>query len=272
MKIAKIPKKLFRLLRAIWQDRRLLYALSRQDFKRRFAGSYLGMLWGFVNPLLTMTVYWCVFQFGFRSGDVGEIPFVLWFMCGIVAWLFFSEALSIASNSFLEYSYLVKKVVFNVDILPMVKIMSCLYVHLFFVALLAGVCCAFGFFPTVYWLQLPYYLLCSVSLLFAITLVFASVMVFFRDLNQIISILLLVGMWGTPIAWNAQNFSERVQRCFKLNPVYYIVEGYRDCFVQNIWFWQKYHQTAYFWCLVLLLVLIGAFVFDRLRNSFADFM
>lgn len=272
MKIMKISQKLIRLLRAIWQDRRLLSALSQQDFKRRFAGSYFGTLWGFINPLLTMMIYWVVFQFGFRSGDVGEIPFILWFMCGIVAWLFFSEAFSMASNSFLEYGYLVKKVVFNIDILPMVKIMSCLYVHGFFIALLAVVCCLMGYFPSLYWLQLPYYLLCSICLLFALTLVFSSVNVFFRDLNQIISIILMIGMWGTPIAWNAQMFSEKAQMFFKLNPIYYLVEGYRDCFVQDIWFWQKYHQMEYFWALILLLMMVGTFVFDRLRTSFADFI
>ena len=120
----KILKKMYRLIYAIYHDRRLLFNLAWQDFKRRFAGSYFGTLWGFVNPMLTMTVYWLVFQFGFRSGDVGEVPFVLWFMCGIVPWLFFSEAFSSASNSFLEYSYLVKKVVFNINILPLVKIIS----------------------------------------------------------------------------------------------------------------------------------------------------
>ena len=268
----KVVLKIYRLLTAIYKDRRLLTSLAWQDFKRRFAGSYFGVLWGFINPLLTITVYWLVFQFGFRSGAVDDHPFVLWFMCGIVAWLFFSEAFSSASNSFLEYSYLVKKVVFNVNILPLVKIFSCLFVHLFFIGLLVILCCLFGYYPTVYWLQLPYYVLCSMSLLFALSLVFASVIVFFRDLNQIINIILLIGMWGTPIAWNLNTFPENTHLFFKLNPVFYIVEGYRDCFLQEIWFWQKYNHTAYFWLLTAVLLLVGAFVYDRLKQSFADFL
>lgn len=266
----RIVKKIYGLVRDIYHDRRLLISLSWQDFKRRFAGSYFGTVWGFVNPFLTMIVYWVVFQFGFRSGDVGEIPFVLWFMCGIVAWLFFSEAFTAASNSFLEYSYLVKKVVFNINILPLVKILSCLYVHLFFIGLLAVICCLLGYFPNLYWLQLPYYLLCSVALLFSITLVVASIIPFFRDLNQIIGILLLMGMWGTPIAWNLHIFPENIHFFFKLNPVFYIVEGYRDCFVQGIWFWQKYNQTAYFWVLVLCMTFLGGFIYHRLKQNFAD--
>ena len=268
----RIVKKLVRMARAIYHDRRLLLSLSLQDFKRRFAGSYFGILWGFINPMLTITVYWLVFQFGFRTGDVGEIPFVLWFMCGIVPWLFFSESLSAASNSFLEYSYLVKKVVFHINILPLVKIFSCMIVHIFFILLLSVICCCLGYYPSIYWVQLPYYLLCAVCLLFAITLTFASVIVFFRDLNQIIGIILLVGMWGTPIAWHLNVFPESVHVYFKLNPIYYIVEGYRDCFVQQIWFWQKPFHTGYFWLLVGGLLLVGAFFYDRLKQSFADFL
>ena len=268
----KAIKKLYRLLHAIYHDRRLLANLSWQDFKRRFAGSYFGTLWGFINPLLTMTVYCAVFQFGFRNGSIDNHPFVLWFMSGIIPWLFFSEAFSSASNSFLEYSYLVKKVVFNINILPLVKIISCMFVHLFFMVLIGIICCFFGYYPTLYWLQLPYYLLCCICLIFALSLSFASIIVFFRDLNQIIGIILLIGMWGTPIAWTLDAFPEHVHFFFKLNPIFYIVEGYRDCFVQQVWFWHKYNQTMYFWVLVCGLLLIGAFFYDRLKNSFADFL
>lgn len=264
--------KIYGLLAAIYKDRRLLVNLSWQDFKRRFAGSYFGTLWGFINPMLTITVYWLVFQFGFRSGDVGDFPFVLWFICGIVAWLFFSEAFSSASNSFLSYSYLVKKVVFNVNILPLVKIISCFFIHLFFIGLLAFLCCLFGYFPSIYWLQLPYYILCNITLIFAVSLIFASVIVFFRDLNQIISIILLIGMWGTPIAWSLNSFPERFHVLFKLNPVFYIVEGYRDCFLQQTWLWEKPGHTLYFWALTGALLLFGAIIYDRLKQSFADFL
>lgn len=268
----KVFNRLYNLIHAIYQDRQLLANLSMQDFKRRFAGSYFGALWGFVNPLLTMVVYWLVFEFGFRSGDTDGFPFLLWFACGISSWLFFSEAFSLASNSFLEYSYLVKKVVFNINILPLVKIISSMLVHFFFVALVAVLCILFGYYPSIYWLQFPYYLLCSVCLLFAISLSFASIMVFFRDLGQIISIILLVGMWGTPIAWNLNMFPEQIHFVFKLNPIFYLVQGYRNCFLYQTWFWEDGKLTLYFWGVVTVVTLVGSFVYDRLKNSFADFL
>lgn len=266
----RVINKIYTLLHEIYADRRLLFNLSQKDFNKRFAGSYFGAVWGFATPLLTMTIYWLVFQFGFRSGDVGEVPFVLWFMCGIIPWLFISEAFTSASNSFLEYSYLVKKVVFNIDILPLVKILSSLYIHFFFLALLAVMCMVFGYWPNLYWIQVIYYIFCTVTFLFSISLIFSSIIVFFRDLNQIMGIILLLGMWGTPIAWNIKSFPQSTHFLFKLNPIFYLVEGYRDCFVTYTWFWQKYNQTFYFWLLTMLLFFVGAFLYQRLRHSFAD--
>lgn len=248
--------------------------LTLQDFKRRFAGTTLGILWGFVNPLFTMMVYWVVFQYAFGGEPVNGVPFVLWFMCGMIPWLFFSEAFSSACNSFLEYSYLVKKVVFNINILPLVKIFSCMLTHAFFIALLAVICICFGIYPSVYWLQFPYYLLCVTCLLFAVTLALSSIIVFFRDFTQMISVILLVGMWGTPIAWRVEQFAAypAVQLILKLNPMYYIVEGYRDCFLQQTWFWEKGGLTLYFWGITLALLLLSTTVYNKLKSSFADFL
>jgi teichoic acid transport system permease protein len=262
--------KLGSIIKDIYNNRQLIVSFSAKDFKRKFAGSFFGIAWGFIQPLLTMLVYWIVFQYGFRSGDVGDVPFMLWFMCGIIPWLFFSEAFSVASNSFLEYSYLVKKVVFNINILPLVKILSSAIIHIFFIGLLMIICSIFEYFPTIYLIQVIYYMFCTVMLLFALSLITSSIIVFFRDLNQIISIILLIGMWGTPIAWTTSMFPESSQFYFKLNPIYYLVEGYRDSFVNHIWFWQKYNQTAYFWVLTLLILIIGVFIYNRLSPFFAD--
>ena len=145
----------FNLIKDIYSDRQLVINFAKKDFIRRFSGSFLGTGWAFLQPLLTIVIYWAVFQFGFRSGDIGNIPFVLWFVCGIVPWLFISEAFPVASNSFLEYSYLVKKVVFNINILPLVKIISCAFTHLFFIGIAMFLCIIKGYPPTIYWLQCP---------------------------------------------------------------------------------------------------------------------
>lgn len=266
--------KMFRNIRQIvseiFESRQLLIELSLKDVKRRFSGTYFGLIWGILQPLMTLIVYWAVFQFGFRSGDVGEIPFVLWFMSGIILWLFISESFSNASNSLLEYNYLIQKVKFNVNILPLVKILSSFYIHLFFLTIVLIVCSLFGYFPTLQLLQIVYYIFATIFFVFSMSLITSSAMVFFRDLNQIISIILLIGMWGTPVAWDLGIFSEKVQFILKFNPFYYLIEGYRDSILSRRWFWERPVLGIYFWLVTAIIFLIGANMFLKLRPHFAD--
>lgn len=259
-----------KLIRDIYNDRRLLIDLSFKDVRKRFSGTYFGMIWGILQPLMTIVVYWAVFQFGFRSGDVGEIPYVLWFISGIVVWLFISEAFTFASNSFLEYNYLIQKVKFNVNILPLVKIFSSFYIHIFFFIIVLIICAMFGYYPTIRLVQIIYYMFATMMFLFAISILTSSIMVFFRDLNQIISIILLLGMWGTPIAWNMSMFPLEVQRILMLNPFYYLVEGYRDAILGRQWFWDNPRLGIYFWGVTIIILIIGVKIYTKLKPYFAD--
>lgn len=259
-----------KILVGVLKDYRLIISLAYQDFQRKFAGSFFGIAWAFIQPILTMLIYWIVFQYAFKSQDVGDVPFILWFMSGMIPWLFLSDVIQITSNVFLEYSYLVKKVIFNIDILPMVKIFSSLMIHAFFVIFLFVLCIIFGKVPNMYFLQFPYYLLCSIFFVYALGLLTSSIMIFFRDLGQIISIVLLAGMWATPIAWNITIFPQSVQNILKLNPFFYLVEGYRDAFVMERWFWEKPILSLYFWGVSAVLLVIGLYVYSKLKPYFSD--
>lgn len=263
-------KNMIQFQKAIFKDRKLLLAFASKDLQRRFSGSMFGILWAFVQPLLTILIYWFAFEFGFRSGAVGETPYVLWFIAAIVPWLFISEAISFSSNCFIEYSYLVKKVVFNIDILPMVKIFSSLRIHGIFLVIVEIIYVILGVYPTLKIIQLIYYVLCAVVFVFAISLFFSSIMVFFRDINQLISSILLIGMWATPIAWNIELFPENIIKILSVNPVYYIVEGYRDALIGRAWFFEKEFETLRFWGITLVLLIFGVSFYNRLKPHFAD--
>lgn len=263
-------KNSLRLVKDIYEDRRLLIDLSTKDVQRRFSGTYFGMVWGLLQPLMTLIVYWVVFQFAFRSGDVGDIPFILWFMSGMICWLFISESFSCASNSLLEYNYLIQKVKFNINILPLVKILSSFYIHLFFLAIVLFICCLFGYWPTIRMIQLLYYAFATIVLVFGLSLLTSSIMVFFRDLNQIISIILLIGMWATPICWNLDYFGPSVQKVLKFNPFYYLVEGYRDAILGRKWLTDISDLGVYYWIVTLIILFLGMFVYTKLKPHFAD--
>lgn len=259
------------------KNNKLIMRLAKTDFKTKYAGSYLGIIWAFIQPIVTIIVYWFVFQYGLKSGSpITGVPFALWFITGLVPWFFFSEALVNATNCMLEYSYLVKKVVFKISILPAVKIISSFFVHiafmiflivLFIIYKLLGI---YNGIDLIYLVQMLYYSLCTFILVLGISYITSSVVVFFRDLGQLINIILQVGMWMTPIMWSYKIFPEKYQWILKANPLFYIVEGYRDSLINHIWFWNKGNETVVFWCTTLLIFLIGTVVFKKLKPHFAD--
>lgn len=267
----KKAKSLLSLFLEIKNNRLLIWNLSKNDFKTKYAGSYLGITWAFVQPIVTILVYWFVFEFGLKAGSpIHDVPFVVWFVSGLIPWFFFQEALLNATNCMIEYSYLVKKVVFKISILPIVKIISALFVHLVFLGFLFIVAGIYGFYPSQYSIQLIYYSFCTFCLTLAISYATSAMIIFFKDLGQLINIFLQVGMWMTPIMWSYTIVPERFQWIVKLNPMYYIVEGYRDTFINKVWFLERYFQTIYFWIITLGLFVIGAVIFKKLKPHFAD--
>ena len=109
-----------------WVDnRKLIVELAKNDFSMKFAGSFFGVVWAFVQPIVTVLLYVFVFQIAFHAGPTDDgYPYALWLIAGICPWLFFSEAIPSASNCFIEYNCLVKKMVFPISILPLIKIIS----------------------------------------------------------------------------------------------------------------------------------------------------
>lgn len=266
-----ILSDVFSLPKELMKNKRLILSLAKNDFKTKYAGSYLGIVWAFIQPIVTIMVYWFVFTV-MRSGMVSDYPFVLYLVCGIVPWFFFQDALNGGTNALLEYNYLVKKMVFKVSILPVVKTISAFFVHAFFVFFALILCTCYGYVPTLHTLQILYYSICTFVLSLALVYATSAIVVFFRDLTQIINIFLQVGVWMTPIMWDLNMLSNYplVMKLFKLNPMYYIVSGYRDSMLGKVWFWEHGVWTIYFWVLVLLLFIGGNVIFRRLKTHFAD--
>lgn len=254
----------------IYTSKSLIINLSKNDFKNRFSGSYLGITWAFVQPIVVVIIYWFVFEVGFKSAPINDFPYLLWLIAGIIPWFFFNEGLMNATNTFLEYSYLVKKVVFKISVLPVVKIMSAFYVHIFFIVFANIIYIIYGYMPTIYMIQSLYYSFCTFVLVLGISYITSSIVIFFKDLGQIVSILLQFGMWMTPIMYSEDMMPGSIRWILKINPMYYIVEGYRDSFIRHVWFWDRYNQTIYFWVLTLLILTIGMVTFKKLKPHFSD--
>lgn len=252
------------------KNRHLIWDLTKKDLKQKYVGSYLGVLWAFIQPIITILIFWFVFQVGFKSVPVDKVPFVLWLCSGMIPWFFFCDGVTMATNSIFSNSFLVKKVVFRVSLLPIIQIMSALLVHLFFIGMLFLMFFLYGYMPSMYNLQVFYYMFAMCCLIFGITLITSSLVVFLKDISQLVSMLLQFCFWGTPIFWSLNTIPEKYRIIFKCNPMYYIIEGYRNSFIYKRWFWQLGYTTIGFWCITIAIVFIGVVLFKRLRPHFAD--
>lgn len=263
-------KKIFAFLKDIIQGRKLIFELAKKDLQKRYLGSYLGVIWAFIQPVTTILIFWFVFEVGFKSAPVEDVPFILWLVCGMIPWFFFSDSLTSAMNSILENAYLVKKVVFRVSVLPIIRIISALFVHVFFVLIIFIMMLAYGYPLSIYNIQVVYYLVCIIALVLGLSWITSSLVIFLKDLGQIIGILIQFWFWLTPIFWSLKTIPGKYQFLLKLNPVYYIVQGYRDSFIDHVWFWNYYNQTVSFWVITISIFIIGALIFRKLRPHFAD--
>ena len=137
------------LLKELVKNRRLMWDLAKADFRKRFVGSYFGIVWMFVQPIVTVLIYWVIFgPYGFKSAPpVPNASYVQWLVPGIAPWFFFAEALNCGTGCLQEYNYLVKKIVFKISILPIIKVIAASFVHVFFVLVLLVMAAFYGYYP-----------------------------------------------------------------------------------------------------------------------------
>ena len=262
------------LIREIIEKRKMILRLAGSDFRKRFVGSYFGIVWMFIQPIVTVLIFFFIFQLGMKSvPPVPGVPYVIWLIPGLVPWFFISESINGITNCLNEYSYLVKKLVFPVELLPVIKVCSCFMVHACFLVIMFAVFLIGGQTPLVTWVQVLYYSFAALILSLGIGFFTSSVYAFFKDMTQIVGICIQFGMWLAPIMYWEGMFTDShpwMSPVFKMNPVYYIVAGYRDSMLTGNYFWERPLNTLYFWMVTLLIFYVGLKVFTKLRPHFSD--
>ena len=252
---------------------KIIINLAKSDFKKRFVGSYFGILWMFVQPIATVLVYTLIFQVGFRaSPPVAGIPYVLWLIPGIIPWFYFQDLLVQGTGVLYEYSFLVKKVIFNVAMLPVVKLVSVFISHLFFVIIMIVVFLIQRVPLTLESFSIIYFSFATSVLALGIIYMTSAVNVCFKDMTQIVGICLQFGIWMAPIMYDENLFLNRsiiVYKLLKLNPIYYVVKGYRYAMI-NDEFANFTMLTIYFWVVALVILFLGSRLFYKLKPHFSD--
>ena len=254
-------------------DLQIFFHLVENDLKSRYSGSAFGIVWAYIQPLVTILVFWYVYQTGFRNAPVSDVEFILWFITAFIPWTFFSDGTVTASNVMYEYSYLVKKMKFRIWQLPVIKVFSSLRIHLFFLVFLIGMYMLYGHTPQATWVNTVYYTFYISVILIGNAFLLSSLTVFIKDAGQLVNVIMQIGFWLTPIFWSDTSMNPRVLKVLKLNPMYYATTGYRYSLIDNLWFWQRpWTQTLYYWAAALVIVLAGTTVYRHLREHFTDLL
>ncbi len=257
-------------LRSLWTQRKTIVELARRDFISQHSGTVLGVFWNYVQPLTYAVVLALVFTFGLRQNRSGDIPYLPYLISGMIAWHFFAAGLGNLSGIIKAHSFLVRKGNFNLAILPLGKLLSIMMPHLAVMAATVVICWLNGFAPSLYTLQLFYYLAALACLLLGLGWMTSATSLFIEDVQNLVGVILQFGFWLTPIIWNIRTIPERFRWIVKINPICYLVNGYRDSMIFRVAFWEKPWDTLYFWIFTLTVLVLGGVVFRRLRPHFGE--
>ena len=266
----RLHASFMRFIHLLVEKRGLIASMARRDVATQYVGSFMGFVWTFVHPMVLVLVLWVVFSLGFRVKPVSDAPFVVWLTAGMCGWFVFTDIIGGAAGVVVANATIIKKTLFPSQILPVVKVASALIAHSVFVVILLGLIILHRMTPSLYYLQFIYYLFCLSVLGVGLGWAVAALNVFMRDVGQMVSVVLQIGFWATPILWDVQMVPANLRYLFKLNPMAYIVQGYRDSFIYFVPFWAHPLETLYFWFTAAFCFVAGAVIFQRLKPQFPD--
>lgn len=258
-------------IKDVIKNKKLILKLGKNDFKNRFASTSLGSLWGFLQPFVFMMMYVVVFQFIFKTTGEGNSPYVVWFLPGMAMWMCLNDNIIGASGSIRSYAYLVKKVVFPVNVIPMITIIGNSIVSIFLFMIAAVVCIIFGYIPNI--LEFVYVILAAYAFIIAVTRFTSAVTTLVPDFSNLLSIGMQLFFWATPVVWGLTMIAEHqtILKIMQCLPFTYLVTAFRQAFMGgNIITAGHGIYTIIFWALTIVIFLWGNHIFKKNKKDFAD--
>jgi ABC-type polysaccharide/polyol phosphate export permease len=245
--------------------RLLIQSLVSRELKARYRGSVLGFLWSFINPLLLLLTYGLVFTYVFPASHVPS--YFLFLFCGILPWTWFQSSIAQSSGILMAGGNLIKKVLFPAEVLPVVTVLANL-VH--FVLGLPILLLFLAWEGRLTWTALLVPLPMAVQLVFTIglALVLSALTVHFRDLQDILGHILHLWFWASPVIYPYTEPKGPVREVIRWNPMAHVLVSYQQMLFEG--HFDHYRGLAVAGLVAVAVFALGAFIFDRLRDTFAE--
>lgn len=265
-------KTLVKIIKEHLSYRNQILKMARADLQKTYRGAALGWSWAIIKPAVTIFVYWFAFTIGLRMGkDVNGFPYFLWLIAGVVPWFYMSEMITGGTDCIRKYSYLVTKMKFPVSTIPTFVNISKFIIHLILIYLVMIIFRLFGYTLDIYMLQLPFYMLLTFIFFNVWGLFSAPLAVISKDYSNLVKSFITAIFWLSGIMWNPSTIKNSILKKFlKLNPVTYLVTGYRNCFINKVWFWESPKTLLCFIVITVLLGVLALWVYKRLRKEIPD--
>lgn len=258
-------------IKTLWKNKKIAWKLGKSDFKNRFASTSLGSIWGFLQPFVFMMMYVIVFQFIFGMQGDGGSPYVVWFLPGMAVWQCLNDSIMSASSSIRNYSYLVKKVVFPVDIIPIISLIGSSFVSIFLLIVATIVCALFGYTPNL--LIIIYVAFALYAFVIAFTRLTSALTTLVPDFSNLLGILMQLFFWATPVVWSVTRLAEHptILKIIQCMPFSYLVTAFRQAFMGgNIITAGHGIYSIIFWAITIFMYVWGNHVFKKNKKDFAD--
>ncbi|WP_408629634.1 ABC transporter permease [Acetatifactor aquisgranensis] len=256
-----------------WQNRYRLIRLANYELKAQNYGTMFGFLWNFFNPALQIFVYWFVFAIGLRQASPqDDYPYLIWMIAGIIPWFYISGAMQSSATSIYAYSNILKRMRFPLAIVPVKTVLSQFIGHIWALLVIFVVMICAGVRFSLRNLQLIYFMFSGLCFLIALSLLFSSITVLFKDFQKFLSSAIRLLFYITPIVWSQLSLNPTLVFVLKLNPFYYLVEGYRESLLYPHGLLYHWRQMLYFWSITLILFVIGSNMHMKFRKQFIDLL
>lgn len=267
-------KSLIKIIKEQFESIYLIQRLALFQLKADNRNNYLGFAWEVINPAIQMAMYWFVFGLGIRGNqEINGIPFVFWMLAGICMWFFMNAGILEGTRSIHQKFNMVAKMNFPLSALPSYILTGKFYGHLFLLGLIMIVFWISGYYPSIHYIQLIYFVGLSYLFAFAVTLITSTLAVVVRDIQMVMQSLLRVMFFLSPILWLPDRLPEILQKLMKFNPFSYLANGYRASLLYEEWYiFEHWQMTLYNLGLVFVLLLIGASAHYKFRDRFSDFI
>ena len=256
---------MFKQIKEIWNYREMIFMLVRRDLRGRYKASFLGFLWTFLNPLLQLGVYTIVFSIIMRSGIE---KYYLYLFVALIPWMFMATSVQGGATCILAQKDMVTKIHFPRQTLPIAHVTSCFVNMLLCFIVVLLVCLLDG---GLNWVLLPLLIpimLVEYLLALGLCLIVSGTTVYFRDLEHIMGIFVMLWQFMTPVMYSVEMVPERLRQVFMLNPMTPVIICYRD-----ILYYRRVPQLQDLLISLgmgLLFVVLGWLLFNRMQRRFAE--